>query len=342
MDGTAEEMRLLVAELRNLGLLQNEAKLLLSLMTSGPSIASDISKVTGIQRTEVYQTLYALQAKGIVFSTFEKPQKYYALAIADVFDALIQIKQNALRKLVKRKAHCQELFDRMMESRASPKTYDRENYQVITGMDAIAAKMARMIPGARNEVLLLVSEKKLHALHHLDVVDRLRSVPKGVRLIVKVMGECKGRDHLYRDVFIDGLAVTRVRGDGDGGGAQDCNFIAGGGSSVPINMLIVDRREAIIIPEEGAAAGDGNEKGRQKIREAGNDKTHTAGNLQPCWTTSHQQYHDDNDNNNNNDNDNDGDVLAGAQRRPKREEYGFYVNTRSLASTFALVFEHLK
>lgn len=296
--GPAEER--LVAELRNLGLLQNEARLLLSLMISGPSIASDISKVTGIQRTEVYQTLYTLQAKGIVFSTFEKPQKYYALAIADVFDALLQIKQNALRKLAKRKGHCQELFERMMESRASPRMYDRENYQVITGMDAIAAKMARMIPGARHEVLMLVSEKKLRALHHLDVVDRLRAMPKGVRLGVKVMG-CKDRDHLYSEVFIEGVAVARVSE-----GALDCDFIMGGdgeGGSLPINMLIVDRREAIIIPE---GQEDDDDYDGIITTNSSSDEGRRQGN------------------------------------RRQKDEYGFYVSTRSLASTFALVFEHLK
>lgn len=301
--GLAEER--LVAELRNLGLLQNEARLLLSLMISGPSIASDISKVTGIQRTEVYQTLYTLQAKGIVFSTFEKPQKYYALAIADVFDALLQIKQNALRKLAKRKGHCQELFERMMESRASPKMYDRENYQVITGMDAIAAKMARMIPGARHEVLMLVSEKKLRALHHLDVIDRLRALPKGVRLGVKVMG-CKDRDHLYSEVFIEGRAVARASE-----WAPDCDFITGGGESgsVPINMLIVDRREAIIIPE-GQEDDDDDYNGII---------TNTITTINSSNDEGRRQVN-----------------------RRQKDEYGFYVSTRSLASTFALVFEHLK
>jgi sugar-specific transcriptional regulator TrmB len=229
----------LVAELRSLDLAQNEARILVSLMSSGPSIASDVSRNTGIQRTEVYQTLYSLQSKGIVFSTFEKPQRYYALAIADVFDALIQIKQNALRELSRRKGRCTQLFEEIMASRVSPKVPDRENYQVITGMDAIGVKVTKMVAEAKREVLILVSEKNLLAFHRMDVVDRLRSLPEHVRLVVKVMG-WKDRDYLYKDIMLDGVVKVEK--------AFTCDFV--GGSPMPLNMVIVDRSEVLIIPED--------------------------------------------------------------------------------------------
>jgi sugar-specific transcriptional regulator TrmB len=258
----------LVAELRNLDLSHTKAKILVFLLVNGESIASEISKSTGIQRTEVYQTLYSLQSKGIVFSTFEKPQKYYSLSISDVVDALIQIKQNELRDLSLRKGYCEELFDRMMEWRISPKTQDRDNYQIITGMDAIGTKVTKMLAEAREEVLVLISEKKLGAFYHMDVLDRLQSLPKHVKLSLKVMGN-KNRDYFRSDVFNESFIAIDEK-------AFTCDFI--GGSPVPINIVIVDRSEVIIMPED-----------------------------------------------------------EGEQR-----EYGFYTNTKSLASTFAMVHERLK
>ncbi len=229
----------LVAELRGLDLAQNEARILVSLMSNGPCIASDVSRNTGIQRTEVYQTLYSLQSKAIVFSTFEKPQHYYALAVADVFDGLVQIKQNALRELSQRKSHCTQLFEEIMASRVSPKTPDRENYQVITGMDAIGVKVMKMVADTKREVLVLISEKNLRAFHRMEVVEKLQSLPGHVRLVIKVMG-WKDRDYLYKHIVLDGVVKVEK--------AFECDFVDG--SPMPLNMVIVDRSDVIIMPED--------------------------------------------------------------------------------------------
>ena len=66
----------LIAELQKLDLTLNEARILLFLMTHGNSTASDVSRNTGIQRTETYNYISTLLAKGVVFSTFDRPQKY--------------------------------------------------------------------------------------------------------------------------------------------------------------------------------------------------------------------------------------------------------------------------
>jgi len=229
----------LVAELRGLDLAQNEARILVSLMSNGPCIASDVSRNTGIQRTEVYQTLYSLQSKAIVFSTFEKPQHYYALAVADVFDGLVQIKQNALRELSQRKSHYTQLFEEIMASRVSPKTPDRENYQVITGMDAIGVKVMKMVADTKREVLVLISEKNLWAFHRMEVVEKLQSLPGHVRLVIKVMG-WKDRDYLYKHIVLDGVVKVEK--------AFECDFVDG--SPMPLNMVIVDRSDVIIMPED--------------------------------------------------------------------------------------------
>lgn len=258
----------LVNELRSLDLSLTEAKILVSLLASGQSIASEISRGTGIQRTEVYQTLYSLQSKGVVFSTFEKPQKYYALSISDIVDVLIQIKQNALRELARRKGYCEELFDRMTSSKASPKAQDRDNYQIITGMDAIGTKVLKMVAEAKWEVLVLISEKKLGTFYHMEIIDRLQSLPRSVRLSLKVMGG-SNRDYL------EGMLGDRFIAIGEE--AFTCDFV--GGTPMPINLVVVDRSEVIIMPEDSAS---------------------------------------------------------------EQKEYGFYTNTRPLASTFAMVHERLK
>src|SRR6478672_210636 len=57
----------LVAELQQLDLTLNEARILLFLLTQGQSNASDISLQTGIQRTETYNYISNLLSKEILF-----------------------------------------------------------------------------------------------------------------------------------------------------------------------------------------------------------------------------------------------------------------------------------
>ena len=101
----------LVAELQNLDLTLNEARILLFLMTHGNSTASDVSRHTGIQRTETYNYISTLLAKGVVFSTFDRPQKYYALPIDQVIDCLVQTKQNALLSISEKKKSYHEMVE---------------------------------------------------------------------------------------------------------------------------------------------------------------------------------------------------------------------------------------
>src|SRR6185503_6751458 len=112
----------LIAELQKLDLTLNEARILLFLMTHGNSTASDVSRHTGIQRTETYNYISTLLSKGVVFSTFDRPQKYYALPIQEVIDCLVQTKQNALQTITEKKKGYQEMVDSIVSSTVVPES----------------------------------------------------------------------------------------------------------------------------------------------------------------------------------------------------------------------------
>ena len=59
----------LVAELQKLDLTLNEARILLFLMTHGNSTASDVSRHTGIQRTETFISLEESIKRQVVLET---------------------------------------------------------------------------------------------------------------------------------------------------------------------------------------------------------------------------------------------------------------------------------
>ena len=107
--GYVEE--LFLPHMKLLGLTTNEVRILMYLVTHGRTTASDVSRHTSIQRTETYNYVSRLVARGVVFSTFDRPQKYYALPIDQVIDLLVQTEQNALQSIAKKKTSYLEMFD---------------------------------------------------------------------------------------------------------------------------------------------------------------------------------------------------------------------------------------
>ncbi|MGI0039794.1 MAG: helix-turn-helix domain-containing protein, partial [Nitrososphaera sp.] len=81
---------MLMEDLYALGLNAKEAKILMYLVVRKQSTAADISRHNDIGRTEAYNFIAGLVKKGIVFSTFDRPQKYYALPLGQALDHLIE------------------------------------------------------------------------------------------------------------------------------------------------------------------------------------------------------------------------------------------------------------
>jgi sugar-specific transcriptional regulator TrmB len=78
----------LMQEFANLGLTLPEANILTVLLTNGNATAYDISKSTTIPRTETYTVLSNLISRGVVFSTSDRPAKYYSLQVDEVWNIL--------------------------------------------------------------------------------------------------------------------------------------------------------------------------------------------------------------------------------------------------------------
>src|SRR4029079_11449729 len=163
----------LIVELQKLDLTLNEARILLFLMIHGNATASDVSRHTGIQRTETYNYISTLLAKGVVFSTFDRPQKYYALAINEVIDCLVQTKQNALQTITEKKKGYQEMVDSIVSNTVVPESDKKESYQIVMGENSINAKIKRMLADAKEDVTILVTDRNLVNFYHAEITDQL-------------------------------------------------------------------------------------------------------------------------------------------------------------------------
>jgi len=225
----------LTAELQKLDLTLNEARILLFLMTHGNSTASDVSRHTGIQRTETYNYISTLLAKGVVFSTFDRPQKYYALPINEVIDCLVQTKHNALQTIAEKKKDYQEMVEAILSSTMLPESDKKESYQIVMGENAINAKIKRMLAEAKEEVTVLVTDRNLVNLYHAEITDQLiQLTTKGIR--VKLRTPCKNAND-----YIDSK-------DGD----KNSISLKTTAKVVPVNFVLIDNKDIILLLESNS------------------------------------------------------------------------------------------
>ncbi len=223
----------LISELQKLDLTLNEARILLFLMTHGHSTASDVSRNTGIQRTETYNYISTLLAKGVVFSTFDRPQKYYALPINEVIDCLVQTKQNALQTIAEKKKDYQGMVEAILSSTVVPDSDKKESYQIVMGENSINAKIKRMLAEAKEEVTVLVTDRNLVNLYHAEITDQLiQLTAKGVR--VKLRTPCKNaNDYLNTEDKTSISLKTTAK-------------------VVPVNFVLVDNKDIILLLESNS------------------------------------------------------------------------------------------
>lgn len=223
----------LISELQKLDLTLNEARILLFLMTHGNSTASDVSRHTGIQRTETYNYISTLLAKGVVFSTFDRPQKYYALQINEVIECLVQTKQNALQSIAEKKKDYQEMVEAILSNTVVPDSDKKESYQIVMGENSINAKIKRMLAETKEEVTVLVTDRNLVNLYHAEITDQLiQLTSKGVR--VKLRTPCKNANDYINTEDKNSISLKTTA------------------KVVPVNFVLVDNKELILLLESNS------------------------------------------------------------------------------------------
>ncbi|AIF84418.1 putative transcriptional regulator [Candidatus Nitrososphaera evergladensis SR1] len=167
-----------LAGLQELGLSAKEARILVYLIIRKQSTATDISRYNDIGRTETYNYITGLMRKGVVFSTFDRPQKYYALPLEKALDHLIETRRGALQRLAESKADYCSMLERLSRSMSLSSIEEKESYQILSGENSIISTVKRVILDAHEEIMLLVSEKTFASFYHTGIVDDLTALTK--------------------------------------------------------------------------------------------------------------------------------------------------------------------
>lgn len=90
----------MINELKQAGLTENETKVYLALIESGPNLAGQISRKTGLHRRSVYDVTEMLIKKGLIGYILKNNRRYFEASNPNRILEILQEKQNLLEPIV--------------------------------------------------------------------------------------------------------------------------------------------------------------------------------------------------------------------------------------------------
>lgn len=224
----------LIAELEKLEISATEARIFLFLTRTGPGSASDIARGTKVPRSDTYRHIGSLLARGLLTSTFTKPQKYTALSFEDAIDLLVKTKYEALSAILQRKRELQNRLTAI--SKANPRQEEAvsNEFQVLEDKEVIHSKIKKKLLQAESMVLAKISKRTMINFYHAEICDEMISLEKH-NVEVKIKTDWHGIYDYLKEI------------DPDGKLADVSDIVA---DALDFDFIVIDKNEAIILMYE--------------------------------------------------------------------------------------------
>ncbi len=165
--------------LERVGLGRYEALVFLNLSRAGAVTAREVARVSGVNRVQTYRALGGLEARGLVEVTLDRPRRYAARALNDVFDMIAEEKRFELERMDEVRKTLLEAWPGM-----SGRTRDRPSVrlQVIKGRGQIYRTIREFVSRAKEEVLAFTTTKGLLRSYRAGINEALlASMRRGVQ-----------------------------------------------------------------------------------------------------------------------------------------------------------------
>ncbi|WP_336021844.1 TrmB family transcriptional regulator [Halobellus salinisoli] len=175
---TTSNLEEAVEVLQQLGLKEYEARCFVGLSRLHSGTAKQLSEMTEVPRTRVYDAIRMLEAQGLVEIQHSSPQQFRAVpleeateTLRDQYDARVERLHDALETV--------EIVDTDDESSV-------QQVWAMTGQDAIENRTNDLIREATDEIVLVVGDESLLTE---DLIDTLNEVGNGVDLLIGALTE---------------------------------------------------------------------------------------------------------------------------------------------------------
>jgi len=239
-DETVDEA---VDVLQQLGLKEYEAKCFVGLSRLSTGTAKQLSEITGVPRTRIYDAVRVLEAQGLVEVQHSSPQKFRAVPLQEATETL--------RDQYEARVDC--LTNALERTDPADSTGDDPVQEVwsMSGTDAIANRSNQLIGEATDEVVLVLGDESLLTEGLIHSLTELR--PEVDLLVGAVTEPLEARIHdavPNATTFLSGLDWLRS-GEGPNENLAIGRLLLVDGSTILVSTIVPDTRE------EQAIFGDG-------------------------------------------------------------------------------------
>ena len=165
--------------LQQLGLKEYEAKCFVALSRMEKATAKDISEITDVPRTRVYDAIRVLEAQGMVEIQHTNPRQYRAVPVAEAAETLRQQYESRV----------DELEESLRDIEPAERADDEPVHEVwsLSGTEAITSRLLQLLDEAEEEVIVVVTTDDIFTD---ELIDRLnQTVKRGVNVIVGTVNE---------------------------------------------------------------------------------------------------------------------------------------------------------
>ena len=244
---TTDSLEEAIEVLQQLGLKEYEARCFVGLSRLHTGTAKQLSEMTEVPRTRVYDAIRVLEAQGLVEIQHSSPQQFRAVPLDEATETLRDQYEDRVERL-------HDALDTVEVVEADDETTIQQVW-AMSGRDAIENRTDQLIEDAAGEVVLVVGDESLLTE---DLVATLNDVGNGVDLLIGALTESL-QDQIQTAVpdattFISGLEWLH------GEDATE-NEIAIG------RLLLIDRSTILVsslmpdTKDEQAIFGEGFENG---------------------------------------------------------------------------------
>src|SRR5437870_5741023 len=165
--------------LQRIGLSRYEALVFVNLARAGATTAGDVARASGVNRVQTYRALEGLEARGLVEVTLDRPRRYAARAIHEVFDMIAAEKRSELEQLDAIRRTLLEAWPKLSGRAREAPTVRR---QVIKGRAQIYRTLQQVVAAAKAEVLAFTTTKGLQRSYRAGINEALlAAMRRGVK-----------------------------------------------------------------------------------------------------------------------------------------------------------------
>ena len=168
--------RAAVEALNQLGLTEYEAKCFVALNRIAQGTAKEISQLSDVPRSRVYDTVEGLHRRGLVDVQQSSPRKFRVVSKEEAFDKLRRDYNSSI-----------DVADDALERVKSAELQENRGIWAIANADHVSDRMIALLDGAEKHVHFLVADE---TTLNGDILDRLAAASdRGVTVTVEVPSE---------------------------------------------------------------------------------------------------------------------------------------------------------